>query len=182
MKFQHRLIALLLSCAGMLVAASAWAQSNAAREATIKAVLILKMVKFVDWPADLAQPGDAMQMCAWGDSPVGALLATLNTAPVRGRPVKFRKVVALTLAELKGCHVLYLPDGAREGNAGVQLAGPRMRGLLTISDAPNFIHRMGMVGLVRNDNKVSFEINLTLAREEGLQPSAQLLELATLVE
>lgn len=180
MTIKRKFVSLLLSCA-CVPTLSAWAEPSASREASIKAVLIFKMVKFIDWPTEIAQAGESLQLCALGDSPVSTLLATLNIPSVRGRPVKYRKVTTLSGLELKGCHVLYLPDAARDSNTA-QVVGPRMRGLLTISDAPNFIHRGGMVGLVRQENKVTFEINLTIAREEGLQPSAQLLELATLVE
>ncbi len=53
---------------------------------------------------------------------------------------------------------------------------------MTISDAQDFTRRGGIIGLVRSENKMAFEINLKAARENGLEPSAPLLELATVVE
>lgn len=40
----------------------------------------------------------------------------------------------------------------------------------------------GIIGLVRSENKMAFEINLKMARESSLDPSAPMLELAVVVE
>jgi hypothetical protein len=47
---------------------------------------------------------------------------------------------------------------------------------------PDFNKRGGMISLVRQDNRVGFEIQLRYAREHGLQIGAPLLDLARVVE
>lgn len=151
------------------------------REDRIKAALIFKLVKFIDWPSSAWAPGDRLQLCALGMSGVGQALAAADGKPVRDRIAQFRWIETLSAAQVKGCHVLFIPAGAREiGDAPP--AALRGRSTLTVSDAPEFARRGGMVGLVRGENKIGFEINLRAARDAGLDPEAPLLELATLVE
>ena len=61
-------------------------------------------------------------------------------------------------------------------------ASLRGRSVLTVSDGQDFARRGGMIGLVRGENRITFEINLRTAREAGLDPGAPLLELASVVE
>jgi hypothetical protein len=56
------------------------------------------------------------------------------------------------------------------------------RGLLTVSDISDFSKRGGMIELLLEGNKVRFAINLTSAREAGLEVSSKLLQLATRIE
>jgi hypothetical protein len=100
---------------------------------------------------------------------------------VRDRTAQFRRIDGLSAADVKACHVLYLPGSARE-IGGLASSALRGRSILTVSDAPDFARRGGMIGLIRGENKVTFEINLHNAREAGLEPEAILLELATVVD
>jgi len=59
-----------------LNASPAWAEPP--REARIKAVLVLRLLKFVDWPADSTARVESLQVCTWGDSPTEAALQSLQ--------------------------------------------------------------------------------------------------------
>lgn len=172
---------LALAVSLTLAAAVGRAETPLQREDRIKAALVFKLVKFVEWPAGAFVGRDPLQICALGDSAVGQALAAADGKPVRDRAAQFRKIDSLSPAEVTGCHVLYLPAGAREFAAGLP-ASLRGRSVLTVSDGIDFARRGGMVGLVRGENKVTFEINLRSARDAGLNPEAPLLELSTVVE
>jgi hypothetical protein len=62
------------------------------------------------------------------------------------------------------------------------LYGSGSRAVLTISDMLEFNKRGGIINLVRQDNRIGFEIQLRNARELGLQIGAPLLELARVVD
>ena len=175
----RHLAAIALAGGLSLLSATAWSETSGSREDRIKAALLFKLVKFVDWPAMAMAGQDPIQICVLGESPVGDALAVVDGKPARDRLAKFRKIT--TLAEVKGCHLLYIPAGARELVNGLPAAA-RGRGILTVSDATDFARRGGIIGLTRGENKLSFEINLRNARESGLEPSAPLLELAIIVE
>ena len=176
-----RRCALLGVAAAVLLSASARADGEVPREERIKAALVFKLVKFVEWPAAALPGKDPVRLCVLGESAIGEALAVVDGRPVRDRLTQFRKIASLTPAEVKGCHVLYIASGVRETSGGT-LPGLRGFPTLTVSDAPDFARHGGMIGLTRSENKLSFEINLRNARESGLEPGAPLLELATIVE
>lgn len=172
-------IALSIALAGL--PALAWSESSLQREERIKAALVFKLVKFVNWPAAAMSGREPIQICALGESRVGEALSAVDGKPARDRLAQFRKIAGLTVNEIKGCHVLYIPANAREIGNGLP-GHLRGRGVLTVSDASDFARRGGMIGLVQNENKLSFEINLRSARESGIEPGAPLLELAVIIE
>lgn len=181
MRSSRRLATAALS-AILLMSANVWAQT-VPREERIKAALIFKLVKFVEWPATALTGSAPLQLCAFGNSGVADALAAADGKPARDRIAKFRKPDTLSANDLKGCHVLYIPAGTRDIASGVpSTLRNRGGGLLTISDQPDFARRGGMIGLSQGENKMTFEINLRLAREAGIEPGAPLLELATVVD
>lgn len=162
-----------------LIAVPPWARGDEpSRENQIKAALVYKVVKFVEWPADAVRDGELM-FCAFGDSPVVAALAGIEGRPVRAYRARFRRLEAPTGEVARGCHVLYLAAGAGRDQTPV---APGAHATLTVGDSEDFVSRGGMVGLVNRGNRMSFEINLRAARAAGIRIAAPLLELADVVE
>ena len=179
--------AILGLAGGLLLSVGAFtalADGEVPREERIKAALVFKLVKFVEWPAAAMPESEPVRLCVLGESAVGDALAAVDGKPVRDRLAEFRKISGLTPADVTGCHLLYIAGNVREmmgGNGGLP-DGLRNFPTLTVSDAPDFARRGGIIGLTRSENKLSFEINLRNARASGLEPGAPLLELATVVE
>ena len=179
MRFPCSFRILAVGFAALLSAGSAWSDT-VSREDRIKAALIFKLVKFVDWSPQALPSGSPMQFCVVGTGGVGEALAAADGKPVRDRMLKYRRLEGL--GDVRGCHVLFIPAG-RDVAAGIP-AQLRQRGsgVLTISDQTDFARRGGMIGLTQGENKVGFEINLRIAREAGVEPGASLLELANVVD
>lgn len=167
-------IALLSSSLG---AGPAWAEPP--REARIKAVLILRLLKFVDWPADNTARAESLHVCTWGESPTEAALQSLQGQKIREREIRIRKLG--TPLDTRGCHALFVSDSVRDVTPTL-LYNSGSSAVLTISDMPDFNKRGGIINLVRQDNRIGFEIQLRYAREHGLQIGAPLLELARVVD
>lgn len=182
---RHRFAALALPVLLLLMPAVVGVHAGEpelTREARIKAVLILRMIKFVEWPAEALTRGDALQICTWGEGATSSALQGLQGQRVREHEVRVRKLQPSPGLDTKGCHVLYAADSARaEVNANA-LYGAGGRALLTISDMPDFSKRGGIISLVQQDNKIGFEVQLRHARAGGLQIGSPLLELARSVE
>ena len=53
--------------------------------------------------------------------------------------------------------------------------------MLTVSDAPQFAEQGGIIGFFLEDNRVRFTVNLTAARQAGLQLNSDLLRVAASV-
>ena len=56
------------------------------------------------------------------------------------------------------------------------------KAIVTISDLPGFIQAGGHIQLVTAGNRLSFMINYTAMKGQGLQANASLLNLATTVQ
>lgn len=158
------------------------AEPELTREARIKAVLILRMIKFVEWPAEALTRGDPLRICTWGDGAGSAALHGLQGQKVREQEVRVRKVQSSPSLDTRGCHVLYVTEAVRAEVNATALYGSGSRALLTISDMPDFSKRGGIISLVQEDNKMGFEVHLRHARAGGLQIGAPLLGLARSVD
>ena len=53
--------------------------------------------------------------------------------------------------------------------------------VLTVSDAPRFSQREGMIEFVKDGERIRFEVNLVAAERAGLTLSSDLLKVATYV-
>jgi hypothetical protein len=155
------------------------AQTDVPREARIQSVLILRLIKFVEWPPSSMLPPDVLHICTWGDSPTEVALKSLQGQKVREREIHIRKLVAPM--DTRGCQVLYVSNTVRDVNPNM-LYGSGSRAVLTISDMLEFNKRGGIINLVRQDNRIGFEIQLRNAREQRLNIGAPLLELARVVD
>ena len=170
--------ALLAAC--LLLGHSPRAQAELPREARIKAVLIIRLVKFVEWPGETrAEP---LNICTWGESNTAAALQTLQGQSVREREIRVRKLTSSSAGpDLRGCQVLFVAEGVRELSPGL-LYNSGNPAVLTISEMPDFSKRGGIISLVKLENRMAFDVHLRYAREAGLQIGAPLLQLARVVD
>lgn len=158
---------------------TAHAETEISREARIQAVLILRLIKFVEWPIEVMARSNSLQICTWGDSQTEQAIQNLQGQKVRDRDIKVRKLSPPL--NTRGCHVLYVSDNISEVSFS-SLYESGAHNLLTISGMLDFKKHGGMVTLVKQGNRIAFEIQLRYAREHGLLIGAPLLELARVVE
>ena len=83
------------------------------------------------------------------------------------------------MGALNVCHVLYIGNSEAWRIRSI-LAQIKDRPILSVSDTPEFVKQGGIIGLVKQDDRLKFEINLTAATHAGLRVSAQLANLANL--
>lgn len=151
------------------------------KEDRIKAAIVYKLGKFIEWPATAFKSGSApLAVCLLGDDPIAEVLSKTKRPTVQGHRIAVVTPGRGALAT-SGCHILYIPDDATPELARVldSLSGAPV---LTVSDSRGFARRGGMIGLVRSGKRLRFEINPRAARQAGLKISAPLLELADIVE
>lgn len=97
---------------------------------------------------------------------------------IDGRPVRVRRVPDVT--DAKTCAILFISasEGDRMREDLAILAGSD---ILTVSDAPDFLDRGGMVQFVLIANHLRFAINLNAANRAHLIFSSELLRVASSV-
>jgi hypothetical protein len=81
------------------------------------------------------------------------------------------------VSDMGTCHLLFVSASEQE-NISEVLRAIKWGGVLTVSEASQFIEKGGNIQFLFQDNKVRFVINVTSAERAGLKMSSQLLKLA----
>jgi hypothetical protein len=152
------------------------AQAPAPREIDVKATYLLNFGRFVKWPPAALPPSAVLNICVLGTDPFGAVLdRTLS-----GEVVDGHKAIARRLSkpdEVAGCHMLFVATD-RQTDVPVILRAVGSTPVLTVSDVPGFSQSGGMIGLISNNSRVRFEINIDASSRAGLTMSSELARLA----
>jgi hypothetical protein len=164
----RRFIAAVVGCVlcwvvGRIVVPSVSHAQETAPEPEVKAAFVAKFAGFVKWPAG---GGLTNTIGVAGDDAVGGALGGMAKVKKSKRP-----------EDLKTCQIVFIPSSER-ANLGAILAGLAGTAVLTVSDIDGFAKQGGMIGFVKDGDKVRFEINNGVAKRAGLAIDVRLLKLA----
>jgi hypothetical protein len=165
--------------AAVLFAGSGFAAGTEASVEKIKAAFLYNFAKYVVWPEEKFRHAQApIVLCVLEPDPLGAVLEqTVAGRAIGGRPVVVRRSADATA--LRACHLLYAGD--REPRqleaAFAQVAGAAV---MTVHNADHPLVG-GVARFYVQDQKLRFEINAASAERAGVQLSAKLQSLATIV-
>ncbi len=148
-------------------------------EYAVKAAYLYNFAKFVEWPADaFVSPTAPLAICIVGENLFGGALESLSGKLVERRPVEIK--VLPTAVGLERCHIVFM-GRTEQGRFKSLLLKLANLPILTVSDVTNFTQEGGMIGLVEAEQRIRFNINLSIARQANLNLSSQLLKLAITV-
>ena len=150
-------------------------------EYELKAALLYKVAKFVRWPeARLGSRDRPMTFCIIGADPFGPAIDSIVGRSVKSHPVAVVRLDTADAIAAASCDVAFVSVSSAAAAAGSlrSLAGLPV---LTVSDVPGFAAAGGVLGMKTAQGKVRFEINTTSSAAQGLEISAQLMQLATIV-
>jgi hypothetical protein len=156
---------------------TAHAKNVTAKETDLRAAIVLGILRFTRWPNDVEMASD-FNLCTYGE-PISkqALLQIsgvrqINNAMLRVIPIEdLRK-------ELASCNALVIGNNGADKHFNRANKKKHLYGILTICDACRSEHVRAMVYLLRNNNRIGFEIDLAEAKKNGVVFSSALLELA----
>jgi hypothetical protein len=171
-------------------ATAARASDELSREYRIKAAYLYNLIKFVTWPDETTMAADSpLTLCVYGYNPFGSYLERLESRRVRNRSLEVRYVAERQSSA--GCHLLFISQhNTRAPSVLRNVRQPSSPATdvsaatvsLTVGDDADFLSHGGLIALVDIANNIQLDINLTQARQLGLQVSANLLEIARRVE
>jgi hypothetical protein len=154
--------------------------AQSAQEYQVKAAFIFNFAKFVEWPPDaLVDKQAPVVLCILGKDPFSDAFEPLKKRTVEGRRFTVRQISSVQ--DVERCQMLYISTSEKDRLPQI-LKTVRNRHILTISDIKGFSKEGGMITLVRDQEKVTMEINLDIARQADLKISSQLLKLATIIK
>jgi hypothetical protein len=143
---------------GLCAAGPARAQVD---EHALKAAFVYNIAAFSHWQAPAAE---ALTICLQVDAQLEGAIAGLAGRQLAGRPVKVRWASPVT-----GCDVLV---------HGAQTPVVAAAGTLVICDACTLPDGASAIALVREGNRIRFDVDPARARDRGITLSSQLLKLA----
>jgi hypothetical protein len=155
------------------------AQRGRPSQYDVEAVYLYQFGKFVQWPAKTDSPGNAFPVCVIGRDPFGAVLDnTVAGETINNLPIKAERIG--NAADARHCRILYISP-SEDARIGDILDGLQNAPVLTVSDAPDFAERGGMIQFLLQEDRVRFEINVGTAQKAGLSLSSQLLKVAAAI-
>lgn len=166
-------VPLVLAVLGVPVA---WAAPPAS-EATVKAAFVYNFAKFAEWPAEaFASAQEPIRLCLYGNQdPFLAALAGMDGKPAHSRSIRVQKVSRPL--DFNGCHVVAIAESETRQLVDTVLAAEG-QGAMTVAEIEGFADAGGTIGLLVDNERVHFEVNLEAARRANLKLSSQLLKLA----
>lgn len=143
----------------------------------LKAVFLLRLAQFVEWPADaFPAPQTPLVIGVLGQNPFGQALELA----VRGETAHGRKIIVRHFRHVQlvaGCHILHISESEAPRLASITSA-LRGRSVLTVSDVDSILREGGMVRFVSNGNKVNLRVDLVAIKSERMAVDTRLLRIA----
>lgn len=153
----------------------------ASPEYQVKAAFLLNFVKFVEWPGTaFTDDKSPLVLGVVGEDPFGPALDALEGQIVRNRTVQIKRFSSTE--GIRKCHLLYIST-SDEGRVRDIVSALGNAPVLTVSDGAERFAQQGVsINFILSDNKIRFEVNLTVAKKAGLSMGTQLLQVAKVVE
>lgn len=169
--------AILAAILGMAGARTAPAQENASGEYQVKAAFLYHFSQFVDWPdGTFKDASSPLTYCTIGEDPFhGALDASVSGKRIGVRSLQVQHFKQPQ--EIRGCQILFIGE-SQQKRAPSLLTRLQGNPILTVGETEHFVQDGGMIGFLREENKIRFEINLEAAEHAKLRLSSRLLALA----
>lgn len=145
-------------------------------EEQIKATYLYKLAQFIEWPNAEINASTDMRVCLLGSGSVVDEAVKLD-GYTAGKQILHTIRLDNDQPNTSGCWILYIAKSERLHFSPI-LKAVRNQPVLTVSDMDDFAEKGGGIGLLIQNNKVKFEVNLDSIEQAGLRLPGQLLNLA----
>ena len=173
-------MAVALFVAGLLTVPGLHAQNSKPTDFQVKAAYLYNFGRFIEWPANVTPAKTGyFNICVVGEDPFGAALdATLSGELIGNQKVVARRITSPH--EASECRILFISSSETKRLNKI-IESLDKTPVLTVSDAPQFSQRGGMIQFVLEGSRIRFEVNLAATQRAGLTPSSELLKVATAI-
>jgi hypothetical protein len=155
--------------------------SDVSREYAIKAAYLYQFSRYVQWPPEafLAERSP-LTIGVLGTDPFGAILDEIaRTKRIEGRPIVVRRFASME--QYTPCNILFVTASASPKQKEAAMRKARRSSLLLVGEEPGFAENGGIVNFFLDENRIRFEINVEVAKQDKLKISSKLLSLARIV-
>jgi len=168
--------AVISAASGALLLVLATAPVRAQSEDTLKSQFILNFARFTTWPSTaFASPSSPLVVGFVGAPELADVFEKLSTGKnINGRE-RFDSAAALD----DSCHVVVAAPGSVGRAVAAKVKGKHV---LLVGQDSGFLDAGGIINLIVDGGKISFEINLAPARAASLELDPKLKTLAKSVK
>ena len=146
------------------------------QEASLKAAFIYNFTKYIDW--NHYDDAATFIIGIIGSSPVISPLNEIaETNTVQSKKIEIR--VFNSPDDIQFCNILFIPEKSPYPLASV--LAKANKGMLTISEEPDFARQGTAFNFVIKNGKLKFEANLKALGQADVKAGSQLLKLAIIV-
>lgn len=147
-------------------------------EYKIKTAYLYNFTKFITWPKT---NNPTFNICLVGDDLFQNLLDSLETKTAQDKPIRIFRYGHIK--QVKDCQIIYFSHSDTHLDLSLTnaLLVGNLNNRLSVSSQPFFAESGGMIGFVLDQEKVKLHINLKAIKQSGLEISAKLIEVSTLV-
>lgn len=149
-------------------------------EDQVMAAFLFNFARYVEWPKDAFDTGDApVMICMLGSADFREIVSqTVSGKTVDDRPFEVNQTS--NLLETGGCHILFIGRDFKKSH-GATIAALGRTSVFSVADQEGFAEAGGIANFYRAENRIRFEINPGAAKKAGLKISSRLLRLAKVV-
>jgi hypothetical protein len=178
----HRLACIATTIVFLSVLTPSFADnSNDNSEYRVKLAFLYNFAQFVQWPAESFPNSVApFTICVVGQNPFeGEIENDLRGRSVGGHPLELKTLNSQ--GDPRGCQIIFVRAAEMKSVARI-LALTQGASILTVGEAASFATRGGIINLIKDENRLKFEINIDAAAQTRLKISSKLLSLARIVK
>jgi len=191
----YRLI--ILASAVFVAAISPQAQADRNVEDGLKIGFVYNFIKFVDWPGGKSSDAnEPIIVGVIGPENLAKAFEAIEKKKAKNRSLVVRRFVGFEklkesdkendaewnqrIESLKTCHVLVFSDKHRVAIKNLEKIFDALKGspILTVGDHAGFLEQGGIINLLKEKEKIRFEINLASSIRNKLKINASLLAMA----
>ena len=143
----------------------------------LKALFLYNFANFVDWPDSAFKASDSdLRLCLFGEIAFGSMLDAVDGTLIGNHRLSLKRTNKLKDIET-GCHMLFVSHEQRIRLPHFFTQIQYMY-VLSVGDRKGFTEKGGVINIVRTEDQMQFDINLSTAMANGLSVSSDLLSLA----
>jgi hypothetical protein len=151
------------------------------QEYNVKAVYLYSFGRYFLWPEETGTSKRPFTIGVFANDPFGdALKQIAQKKQIQGRPISIWPIEEIRQGE--SCQVVFVPKTVPAERQAAIIDALGRRPILLVGETPGFADRGGTANFFVDDCTVRFEINVDVAREQGLSIDAKLLNLARTVK
>lgn len=152
------------------------AQAEELPEYRLKTAFLYNFAIYTSWPGNIS--ANEFTICIYGEDVFGKHLDNLLQKKVNGRSIRIQRTD--DTKDLKDCQIVYVSRSAVSDLKTI-LGSLSGKPVLTVADSPGSSLQGIALNMALEDGKITFEANLTAARNASLNFSSQLLRFASTI-